>query len=151
MPMLRHAVAAALLASACGLIPTVTVLSPTPRMHYCYNADPCPNKAKAVSDSPARAFRNASGVVHLFSSESRGARALVGTDLNGSNLPGLAGPISTRDCDVFYNSTVSGSKADPALWEADEWVQGAAVAPDGSIHALVPYRLFPPIDPYFPN
>ena len=120
-----------------GLTPTVTVRSPTPRMHYCYNADTCPKKDETVSDSPPRAFRNASGIVHLYSSESRGARALVGTDLNGSNFPGLAGPVSTRDCNVFYNSTASGSKADPALWEASEWVQGAAVASDGSIHALV--------------
>lgn len=122
---------------ACGINPTVTVRSPTPRVHYCYNADTCPKKDETVSDSPPRAFRNASGIVHLYSSESRGARALVGTDLNGSNFPGLAGPVSTRDCNVFYNSTASGSRADPALWEASEWVQGAAVAPDGSIHALV--------------
>ena len=87
---------------ACGINPTVTVRSPTPRVHYCYNADTCPKKDETVSDSPPRAFRNASGIVHLYSSESRGARALVGTDLNGSNFPGLAGPVSTRDCNVFY-------------------------------------------------
>ena len=108
--------------------PTVAVLSPQFTMRYSYNADPCPNKQKTLSDSPPRAFRNASGVVHLFSSENDGSRASVGRALNGTLV---------RDCDVFYNSSVSGEQADPLLFEASEWVQGAGVAPDGTIHALV--------------
>ncbi len=110
------------------LRPTVSVLSPHFRIAYSYNADPCLNKEKTLSDSPARAFRNTSGTVHLYSSENRGSRASVGTDLNGTLV---------RDCTVFYNGSVSGNKPNPALFEGSEWVQGSAVSDDGSIYALV--------------
>eukprot|EP01051_Picozoa_sp_SAG22_P016533 SAG22_NODE_2351_length_2677_cov_5.504267_2_plen_145_part_00 len=86
------------------VVPTVTA-SNTSTMQYSYNADPCRNKDETLSDSPARAFRNASGAVHLYSSESRGARASVGAELNGeAGWPGLKSGSLTRDCAVFYNS-----------------------------------------------
>ena len=120
--------AAGIVNGGVALTPTVTVVSPSFKVAYSYNADSCPNKGKTLSDSPPRAFRNSSGVVHLYSSENQGSRASVGRELNGS----LA-----RDCNVFYNSSATANKPDPALFEAAEWVQGAGVAPDGSIHALV--------------
>jgi hypothetical protein len=114
-------------APASGPVPTVRV-STLRQEAYSFDADPCPNKKQALSDSPPRSFRNRSGTIHLYSSESRGARASIGTEIK---------PAMERDCAVFYNSTTSGCDPDPSMYDGSEWVQGAAVAPDGSVHALV--------------
>lgn len=115
-----------LLCLFCGSIATQAedvAVSPTgpAEIVFRYKRDAC--DARDIPDAPARAFRDASGRVHLYAPHD------VNRGLTGPSLDAVR-----PDCRIAYRG---GEKDDPAAFDDRAWLAAFATEDGRTVHALV--------------
>ena len=125
---MRHLFAVAVLATAAVYAQTAAPTPPLvrivgqPQVVFDWSRDAC--APDEIPDTPARAFRDASGRVQLLIAHER-TRRLIGTSLDRLH----------RDCTVVFDSA---ENADPAAFEDREWLASPYALPGGrTVVALV--------------